>query len=102
MTNTEDIPDLLRHIPLGGILRIDAGLEGDWSPSVATVWSRGAGRQDFSNAIRSHPSHKPSLELYFQGAWLGIHCYNRIDGQNVFDEAFAARIIEYVEERLES
>jgi hypothetical protein len=100
MTNSKEIPDILSRIPLDGIVRIDAGLEGDWSPSVATVWSRESGFVGFSNVIRSHPSHNPSLELYFDGAWLGIHCHTRINGKNVFDETFARRIIEFVEKSL--
>jgi len=100
MDNSNDIPKILKHTPLGGILRIDVALEGNWSPTVVTVWSSDSGYIGFSKVIKSHPSFKPSLELYFQGAWLGIHCYTREKGKNVFDEYFARKIIDYVEKSL--
>ncbi len=100
MENLNNIPGILQHIPLSGILRIDVGLEGNWSSTVVTVWFRDSGNIDFSKVIRSHPSHKPSLELYFQGAWLGIHCYSCKKGKNVFNEHFARKVIDYVEENL--
>ncbi len=102
MTESPKIPDLVQSIPLEGILRIDVGLEGDWSPTVKTVWSRGRRSIDFSQVTRAHPSHKPSLELYFEGAWLGVHCFQRIDGDNVFDEERASRLIQFVETSLAS
>jgi len=100
MKNFNDIPNLVKSIPLDGILRIDVALEGDWNPSVVTVWSRKAGFNGFSEIIESHPNYKPSLELYFQDMWLGIHCFNRTNGKNVFNKDFASQIIEYVEHKL--
>jgi hypothetical protein len=99
MTDYKDIPLIVREIMLNTIQRIDVGLEGNWSPTVVTVWSREHGEIGFSEAILSHPDNKPSLELYFEDSWLGIHCFNRINGKNVFDEVFATRIIEFVESR---
>ncbi len=93
------LPQTLREISLDGLRRIDVALEGDWNPTVVTVWSREEGRHGFSAVARSHPTHKPSLELYFENVWLGIHCFRRIDDENAFDEELAIRIIEYVEER---
>jgi len=100
MENLNDIPDLVRSVPLDGILRIDVGLEGDWSPTVVTVWSREAGFMAFSGVIESHPTYKPSLELYFQGVWLGIHCFNRTNDENVFNKDFARQVIDYVGSKL--
>ena len=99
MTDTKEIPLIVREISLDKIQRIDLALEGNWSPTVVTVWSREQGVIGFADAILTHPDNKPSLELYFEDSWLGIHCFNRIDGQNVFDEEFATRIIEYIESR---
>jgi len=100
MENSNDIPNLLKSVPLDGILRIDVALEGDWSPTVVTVWSRESGYMGFSKVIKSHPTYKPSLELYFQSVWLGVHCFTRTNGVNVFDKDFASQIIDYVESNL--
>jgi len=54
----------------------------------------------FSKVSRSHHTFKPSLELYFENAWLGIHCFNRINGSNVFDEEFINQVIDYIETNL--
>jgi len=97
MENLNGIPNLLKSVPLEGILRIDVALEGDWSQTVATVWSREAGHMGFSKVIKSHPTFKPSLELYFQAFWLGVHCFTRTKDVNVFDNNFASQIINYVE-----
>jgi len=100
MTDSRTIPLIIHEISMNTIQRIDVALEGDWSPTVVTVWSREQGLIGFSEVTRSHPEHKPSLELYFKDSWLGIHCFTDIDGQNVFDEEFSTRIIEYVERKL--
>jgi hypothetical protein len=100
MTNSNGVPDLVKSILLDGILRIDVALEGDWSPTVVTVWSRETGFAGFSKVTQSHRTCKPSLELYFQGVWLGIHCFRRINAENVFNEDFARNIIDYVEGKL--
>ncbi len=75
-------------------------LEGDWSPTVHTIWTREHGTLGFAAATRSHPINKPSLELYFTDSWVGIHCFTRTAGQIVFDEELASRIIEYVESQI--
>lgn len=77
-------------------------MEGDWSPSVVTIWDRKKGFMGFSGFNGSHPVHRPSLELYYEGAWIGIHCYQRVDNRNIFDEDQALRIINLVEKRLKS
>ena len=99
MTESKEIPLIFREISLDAIERIDLALEGDWSRTVVTVWTRDHGALGFTAATRSHPINKPSLELYFTDSWLGIHCFTRTAGQNVFDEEFASRIIEYVESK---
>jgi len=95
----KDIPSILGEIALKKIQRIDAALEGDWNATLVTVWTRDKGLIDFSDVIWVHPRFKPSLEMYFEGAWLGLHCFNRIKGENVFDEKFARQIISYVESK---
>jgi len=54
----------------------------------------------FDGVVPEHPEHTPSLELYCDGGWVGVHGHRRDRGPNVFDEAMARRIIEYVEESL--
>jgi len=93
-----DLPAVIRGISLDGIIRIDLGLEGDWSGSVIPIWSRRDGFVGFDGAVLSHSTHRPSLELYFEGAWVGVHCFTHEDGSNVFDRALADRVIEWVEE----
>ena len=97
MTDSIAIPLIIHEISMKTIQRIDVALEGDWSPTVVTVWSPEQGSTGFSEVTGLHSENKPSLELYFKDSWIGIHCFNRINGKNVFDEAFARRIIEYVE-----
>ncbi|MFX0199439.1 MAG: hypothetical protein ACFFCW_25230 [Candidatus Hodarchaeota archaeon] len=69
---------------------------------MVTIWTRNKGKLGFSKVTRTHSTHKPSLELYFENAWFGIHCFNRINGENVFDEEFALQILEYVEANFDS
>ena len=37
------IPKLISDISLNKLKRIDAGLEGNWNPSVVTIWTRNEG-----------------------------------------------------------
>ncbi len=97
MNNKKELPKIIKEISLQEIQRIDAALEGNWSPTVVTVWSREKGIHGFSEVSLTHPEHKPSLELYFKNTWIGIHCFRRTDNRNVFDEDYALKIIEYVE-----
>lgn len=94
-----NLPAVLSEISLTGLKRIDVSLEGDWSARVTSVWAREAGFLGFSAVARQHPTHKPSLELYFEDYWVGCHCFRRVHGQNVFDEELARRIIDHVEAR---
>jgi hypothetical protein len=94
------IPGILEGLRLDGLVRIDAALEGDWNPTVRTVWTRDAGRRTPDEPLPSHPSFKPSLELYFDDHWVGIHCYRCIDGRNVFDGELAQAVIGFIEAKL--
>jgi hypothetical protein len=94
------VPDILAQISLDGLIRIDAALEGDWSGTVATVWTREKGRLGFDAVAGPHPAFRPSLELCFTGSWVGIHCFFVSDGQNVFNEPFARDIVDYIEYQL--
>jgi hypothetical protein len=101
MSNNKNIPLIIREISLKGIQRVLAAHEGNWNPTMVTVWARDEGALGFSTVTRYHPIFKPSLELYFEDTWLGIHCFNRIGGENVFDEEFAVKIIDYIEANCE-
>jgi len=94
---TEVATDILRVIPLDKVVRIDVGLEGNWSESVVPVWRRGEGLLGFEQVARSHPDHKPSMELYFDGAWVGVPCFVHQGGANVFDSDLAAQLVQRVE-----
>ena len=91
---------ILDDIPLHDLKRIDAALEGNWNPTVTTVWTREKGFIGFGSVTHSDPNLKPSLELYFEDRWIGLHCYRKIGALNVFDEILAEQIIEYVEKRM--
>ena len=94
---TSSPPEIPRWIPLDRIERIVAGMEGDWSPTAVDVWRRGEGASGFAGVRRRHPEHRPSLELYLGDYWIGVPCFERVDGENVFDEVLALSLIEAVE-----
>lgn len=91
---------ILDGVALDGILRIDAALEGDWSGTVVTVWRPGEMEPDFSQVVLEHPEYHPSLELYFEGRWVGVHCFRREGDQNRFDEEKARALVKEVVERV--
>ena len=93
----KEVPSILREISLDGLTRIDIALEGDWSSTVVTVWTRTGGLAGFSEVVLTHSTFKPSLELYFDNTWFGIHCFRRKEDLNEFDEGLARRIVDYVE-----
>jgi hypothetical protein len=64
---------ILNDISLRGLMRIDAALEGNWNPTVTTVWTKKKGFIGFSSVTHSHPDLKPSLELYYKDRWIGLH-----------------------------
>ena len=92
------IPKIIEEISLNELNKIDVALEGDWSSTVVTIWTCEKGFQGFSEVARSHERFKPSLELYFDGMWVGLHCFNRVDNENVFDEQLAMKVVEYVDQ----
>ncbi len=92
-----ELRPLLTACPLENLSRIDVGLEGDWSPTVTTVWARDGGRLGVAEVVREHEFNKPSLELYFVGGWIGLHCFRRVGDVNVFDESLLDRVINDVE-----
>jgi len=67
---------------------------------MVTIWTREKGSLGFSAVTKTHSTFKPSIELYFEGTWLGIHCFNRVNGENIFDEEFAVNLLEYLETKL--
>lgn len=96
------IPDLIEKLPIESLIRIDMGLEGNWNPTVSTIWTREAGFKRFSTSGLSHPIFKPSLELYFPGIWIGLHCFRSDAGQNLFDKNLASEVVNFVEAKLKS
>jgi hypothetical protein len=90
----ESIPGWLRGVPIDRVIRIDVGLEGNWSETVRHVWTPETGFTGFEQVVRSHPEYLPALELYFADGWIGIRCFRVSDGQNVLDEAKARQLVE--------
>lgn len=95
------VHEILVDLPLEGIVRIDCGLEGDWSASVVPVWSRAEGRLSGGDPVREHATCRPSLELYFEGAWVGLHCFRRVEAGYALDEERLDAVIRWVESSLE-
>lgn len=93
----ESIPRWLQSAPIGRVIRIDVGLEGNWSETVRPVWSQSTGYTGFAQVARSHSEYRPALELYLTDGWIGLPCSVVRNGQNVLDEEKARRLIEYVQ-----
>ena len=100
MIKTKKLPDILKEISLADIIRIDYALEGNWNNTVVTIWSRDKGFIGYPEENLMHNTLKPSIELYFNKLWLGIHCYNRINNKNIFDKEYADIIIKYIEDNI--
>ena len=92
-----DLRPLLSASPLEDLIRIDLGLEGDWSASVRVAWTRAHGTQRLDGRQLEHSSFKPSLELYFVDGWIGMHCYRRVADKYVLDVELLKSVIELVE-----
>lgn len=92
-----DLPALLSACQLADLTRIDVGLEGDWNPTVTTVWTSERGQLALAGVTREHEVLKPSLELYFADGWIGLHCFRRTANVNVLDEERLLRVIHDVE-----
>lgn len=97
MTSQSKLPNVVKEINLQAILRVDYSMEGNWNHNLKVIWSKKEGFLGYEGINTAHEIHKPCVELYFDGYWLGIHCYKVIDGKNVFDQEKADLIIEYIE-----
>jgi hypothetical protein len=93
------LPQWLRAVPVDRVVRIDAGLEGQWSETVTAVWTPKADVVDLSDVVHSHPKYRPALELYLDDCWIGVPCSVFQGGEHRLDEEKARRLIEYVSSR---
>jgi len=91
------VPSWLAEVPLDGLLRIDLGLEGDWSATVTTVWRPDVGFLGAGGGSWCHRRHRPALELYFEDGWIGVRCDRRIGEEFELDEPRLRRIVRWVE-----
>jgi hypothetical protein len=73
------IPSWLEGFPTELVERVDLGLEGDWSRTVRTVWSREGGLLGYDGAELEHATHRPAAELYLRDGWIGVHCFTKED-----------------------
>ena len=85
-------PSAMEHV-----VRIDVGLEGAWSESVRPVWDAERGPLPIPSELPGGPGLVPSLELYFDGGWIGIHCYRRVDGAMALDREAVAEWVREIE-----
>jgi hypothetical protein len=95
------VGELIERLSLDDLVRVDVGLEGDWSPSVTTVWTREHGLLGFDEAPHGHGRHIPSVELIFPEHWVGLRCFVREADRNIFDERLARAVVDLVERRLQ-
>ena len=79
------------------VVRIDLGLEGDWSNSVTCVWDREEGYRGLPDALPVGRGLRPCLELYMEGGWIGIHCFVEHEGAHVLDRERARSLVEAVD-----
>lgn len=92
-----EIEEIIMQLPLTKLKRIDSALEGNWSQTVTTIWTREDGFIGFSKVTKSHSTLRPSLELYFEGWWVGVPCCQLRENMNLFDERLALEIIRRIE-----
>jgi len=95
-----DLLPLLSACRLDDLKRIDLGLEGDWSATVQVAWTRADGTLNLDEHRLEHEAFKPSLELYFDNGWIGLHCFRTIGSTNVLDVALLKRVVDTVEAAL--
>ena len=81
------IPPWLETFAADLVDRIELGLEGDWSATVRTVWSRDQGFLGFDG---------PATELYLADGWIGVHCFRFEDGRYMLDREKAEALIKHV------
>ena len=67
---------------------------------MVPIWLRSAGRLDADPVTTRHPRFRPSLELYFEGAWVGLHCYREEQDGLVLDEERMEEVLRWVEAAL--
>ncbi len=94
-------PDWLRDVPVQKVIRIDVGLEGQWSETVTAVWSVADGFGGFDDVVKHHPRYRQAVELYLQDGWIGVPCSIESPDGHEFDEALARDLIACVEQRRE-
>ena len=92
-----DTRALLSACSIDELTRIDVGLEGEWSQTVQTVWTRDDGWLSQKDVVREHASLKPSLELYLVDGWIGLHCCKWDGRVYVLDESLMERVVQDVE-----
>jgi hypothetical protein len=91
------IPDWLAGVDFRRIVRLDVGLEGDWSGSVRAVWTRDAGFLGLPADGLRHVRFRPALELYFEGGWIGLHCFQTEPGGFALDAAAVHQVVAFLE-----
>jgi hypothetical protein len=94
------LADVLACAPVEELLRVDAGLEGAWTESARTLWSRGDGLSGAEAFHLRDRTSLPCLELMFTDGWIGVRCSVRRRDSNVLDEALARHFIATIERRL--
>ncbi len=94
----KSVLELLNNIDFGKLTRIDVGLEGEWTKSVKTIWSKDTDSiflKDFS--ITSF-ERKPCIELCFPFYWIGIHCFRKNE-EYCLDLVLVNEIIEFIKKK---
>ena len=97
MSSKPILPNVLKEINLYGIIRLDYSMEGNWNDNLKVLWTREDGFLGYEGITESHETYNPCLELYFDGYFLGIKCFNRIENKNVVDKEMIELIIKYIE-----
>lgn len=94
------IADVIARAPVDQLLSVDGGLEGAWTESARTLWSRHDGLSDATAFDLRDNASLPCLELMFPGGWIGVRCSVRQGDHNVLDQRLARTLIRSVEQRL--
>ncbi|PTM02348.1 MAG: hypothetical protein DA407_15235 [Bacteroidetes bacterium] len=71
--------------------------EGNWNENLKILWTRKDGFLGYDGITEAHETNNPCIELYFDGYFLGIKCFKRIENQNVVDKEMIELIIKYIE-----
>jgi hypothetical protein len=89
------IPEWLAGVDFQRIVRLDVGLEGDWSGSVSAVWTRADGFLGLPDL--RHARLRPALELYFEGGWIGLHCFRAEPDGFALDAAAVQQVVAFLD-----